>query len=195
LTALRGVDAGEADLVLGLRCVQHVHGIAVHDADHATGEDVGPENGTLDETVTGWCRDRVYVPTRRCLNLAGAVNIVLYDRLVKRGRAALWEDHVFEPLLRWVNGLPPDGWICLRGGADLGATATFLKSDPGEIERFEKRFPLVVGNRPMAQILEGDRPVVCGKTVDTTRRDTVCRTSAPYCLKDVRGTPNATRHH
>lgn len=48
----------------------------------------GPENGTLDETVTAWCRDRVYVPTRRCLNLAAAVNIVLYDRFVKRGRAA-----------------------------------------------------------------------------------------------------------
>jgi tRNA(Leu) C34 or U34 (ribose-2'-O)-methylase TrmL len=48
----------------------------------------GPEDGTLDETVTAWCRDRVYVPTRRCLNLAAAVNIVLYDRLVKRGRAA-----------------------------------------------------------------------------------------------------------
>jgi tRNA(Leu) C34 or U34 (ribose-2'-O)-methylase TrmL len=42
----------------------------------------------LDETVTAWCRDRVYVPTRRCLNLAAAVNIVLYDRFVKRGRAA-----------------------------------------------------------------------------------------------------------
>jgi tRNA(Leu) C34 or U34 (ribose-2'-O)-methylase TrmL len=28
------------------------------------------------------------VPTRRCLNLAAAVNIVLYDRLLKRGRAA-----------------------------------------------------------------------------------------------------------
>jgi tRNA(Leu) C34 or U34 (ribose-2'-O)-methylase TrmL len=48
----------------------------------------GPEDGTLDEKVTAWCRDRVHVPTRRCLNLAAAVNIVLYDRLLKRGRAA-----------------------------------------------------------------------------------------------------------
>ena len=62
-------------------------------------------------------------------------------------RAALWEDHVFEPLLRWVNGLPPDGWICLWGGPDRGATAAFLKTDPGEIARFEQRFPLLVGER------------------------------------------------
>ena len=43
----------------------------------------GPENGTLDESVTAWCRRRVYVPTRHCMNLAATVNVVLYDRLLK----------------------------------------------------------------------------------------------------------------
>jgi len=46
-----------------------------------------PEDGTLGESVRGWCRDVVYVPTRFCMNLAATVNVVLYDRLAKRGEA------------------------------------------------------------------------------------------------------------
>ena len=45
----------------------------------------GPEDGTLGERVLSWCRDRVYVPTLYCMNLAAAVNVVLYDRCAKRG--------------------------------------------------------------------------------------------------------------
>lgn len=45
----------------------------------------GPEDGTLGEKVTGWCRDVIYMPTKFCLNLAAAVNCVLYDRASKRG--------------------------------------------------------------------------------------------------------------
>lgn len=49
----------------------------------------GPEDGTLGPEVLSWCRDVVYVPTARCMNLAATVNVVLYDRLVKqRERAA-----------------------------------------------------------------------------------------------------------
>ena len=44
----------------------------------------GPEDGTLGMAVTSWCRDVVYVPTRGCMNLAASVNVVLYDRMVKR---------------------------------------------------------------------------------------------------------------
>ena len=43
----------------------------------------GPEDGTLGHRVLSWCRDVVYIPAG-CLNLAAAVNVVLYDRLVKR---------------------------------------------------------------------------------------------------------------
>jgi tRNA(Leu) C34 or U34 (ribose-2'-O)-methylase TrmL len=43
----------------------------------------GPEDGTLGEKVTSWCRDRVYVPTAFCMNLAACVNVVLYDRAAK----------------------------------------------------------------------------------------------------------------
>jgi tRNA(Leu) C34 or U34 (ribose-2'-O)-methylase TrmL len=48
----------------------------------------GPENGTLGEGVLSWCRDRVVVPTRGCMNLAATVNVVLYDRIAKAERAA-----------------------------------------------------------------------------------------------------------
>lgn len=44
----------------------------------------GPEDGTLGELVTGWCRDIIYVPTNGCMNLAASVNVVLYDRMCKQ---------------------------------------------------------------------------------------------------------------
>lgn len=48
----------------------------------------GPEDGTLGEAVLSWCPKRIMVPTRLCMNLAATVNVVLYDRLAKRLRAA-----------------------------------------------------------------------------------------------------------
>jgi len=43
----------------------------------------GPEDGTLDNAILGWCRDIVCVPTNGCMNLAAAVSVVLYDRAAK----------------------------------------------------------------------------------------------------------------
>lgn len=48
----------------------------------------GPEDGTLGDKITSWCRDKVYVPTAFCMNLAAAVNVVLYDRMAKQARAS-----------------------------------------------------------------------------------------------------------
>ena len=48
----------------------------------------GAEDATLDGDLLAWCHDVVYVPTRDCMNLAAAVNVVLYDRLAKRGGTA-----------------------------------------------------------------------------------------------------------
>ena len=45
----------------------------------------GAEDATLGRKVIDWCRDVIYVPTRRCMNLAACVNVVLYDRMAKRG--------------------------------------------------------------------------------------------------------------
>lgn len=46
----------------------------------------GPEDGTLGKVVTDWCRDVIYIPTHHCMNLAATVNVVLYDRMAKRGK-------------------------------------------------------------------------------------------------------------
>ncbi len=43
----------------------------------------GPENGSLGSKILNWCQDVVYIPVSNCLNLAAAVNVVLYDRLIK----------------------------------------------------------------------------------------------------------------
>lgn len=43
----------------------------------------GAEDATLGIKITSWCKDIVYVPTNRCMNLAATVNVVLYDRMAK----------------------------------------------------------------------------------------------------------------
>ena len=48
----------------------------------------GPEDGTLGKATLDWCKHRVMVPTRSCMNLAATVNVILYDRLAKYDRAA-----------------------------------------------------------------------------------------------------------
>lgn len=45
----------------------------------------GPEDGSIPKAVLEKCRDVVYVPTEQCMNLASTVNVVLYDRMAKRG--------------------------------------------------------------------------------------------------------------
>lgn len=47
----------------------------------------GPEDGSLGFSITTWCRDIIYIPTRSCMNLAATVNVVLYDRLAKQSRS------------------------------------------------------------------------------------------------------------
>lgn len=44
----------------------------------------GAENATLGDDITNRCRDRVFIPTIGCMNLAATVNVVLYDRLAKQ---------------------------------------------------------------------------------------------------------------
>ncbi len=48
----------------------------------------GPEDGSVPKHVVAGCRDVIYVPSSICLNLAAVVNVVLYDRRAKQGRAA-----------------------------------------------------------------------------------------------------------
>ena len=46
----------------------------------------GAEDATLGNRVLSWCRDKIYIPTSHCMNLAATVNVVLYDRLTKNRR-------------------------------------------------------------------------------------------------------------
>ena len=44
----------------------------------------GAEDSTLGDKVLSYCRDKIYVPTNGCMNLAATVNVVLYDRMMKK---------------------------------------------------------------------------------------------------------------
>lgn len=45
----------------------------------------GQEDGTLGKRITDFCKYKIYIPTYQCMNLAASVNVVLYDRAMKRG--------------------------------------------------------------------------------------------------------------
>jgi tRNA(Leu) C34 or U34 (ribose-2'-O)-methylase TrmL len=47
----------------------------------------GPEDGTLGKQHTARAQHIVSIPTQFCMNLAATVNVVLYDRIAKRGAA------------------------------------------------------------------------------------------------------------
>jgi tRNA(Leu) C34 or U34 (ribose-2'-O)-methylase TrmL len=49
----------------------------------------GPEDGSIDQVKLRHCHRFVVIPTRHCTNLAAAVYMVLYDRLLKRQQAGL----------------------------------------------------------------------------------------------------------
>lgn len=72
-------------------CVELVEGAVplpqyVHPADALYV--FGPEDGSVPAEVVRAADDVVYIPTVGCMNLAATVNVVLYDRLLKRGPAA-----------------------------------------------------------------------------------------------------------
>lgn len=48
----------------------------------------GPEDGSLPSKMMDRCKMTIKIPTTYCLNLAAAVNVVLYDRVAKQMRAS-----------------------------------------------------------------------------------------------------------
>ena len=46
---------------------------------------LGPEDGSVGARHIDHAQHVVYVPGRQCMNLAACANVVLYDRMVKRG--------------------------------------------------------------------------------------------------------------
>ena len=61
-------------------------------------------------------------------------------------RSSLWEDHVFEAMLTWINELKSDSWICLWGIPEKcwGAELIDIHSIKWK-EKYENRFPVIVG--------------------------------------------------
>lgn len=45
----------------------------------------GPEDGSLPQSVVQHCHRFVIIPSKHCLNLGSAVNVILYDRIAKMG--------------------------------------------------------------------------------------------------------------
>jgi tRNA(Leu) C34 or U34 (ribose-2'-O)-methylase TrmL len=43
----------------------------------------GPEDGGVPQVIRGFCHAFVHIPAFHCLNLAAALNVVLYDRATK----------------------------------------------------------------------------------------------------------------
>lgn len=43
----------------------------------------GPEDGSVPQIYLKHCQRFVYIPSNHCLNLANAINVVLYDRMAK----------------------------------------------------------------------------------------------------------------
>jgi tRNA(Leu) C34 or U34 (ribose-2'-O)-methylase TrmL len=64
----------------------------------------GPEDGSLPKPVRLFCHRFVVIPTHHCLNLAAAVNVVLYDRRFKRQRDGLELWHPVSEMLREHRG-------------------------------------------------------------------------------------------
>ena len=65
----------------------------------------GPEDGSLPKSVRLLCHRFVVIPTHHCLNLAAAVNVVLYDRRLKRHLAGLEPLGPVRQMLREHRGL------------------------------------------------------------------------------------------
>lgn len=43
----------------------------------------GPEDGSIDQVSRRFCHRFVTIPTKHCTNLAAAVYLILYDRMIK----------------------------------------------------------------------------------------------------------------
>ena len=67
----------------------------------------GPEDGSLDGKILRHCHRFVVIPTRHCVNLAAAVYLVLYDRLLKTNPEAHIYDTLNEPRA-WTGSFSDD---------------------------------------------------------------------------------------
>lgn len=65
----------------------------------------GPEDGSLPVSVLNWAHRFVMMPTAHCLNLAAAVNVVLYDRRLKAIQSGKDDRHGSQDFLSEHRGM------------------------------------------------------------------------------------------
>jgi len=68
----------------------------------------GPENGSIPRALLHLCHRFVVIPSHHCLNLAAAINVIGYDRRLKRVAAGREPDRI-----DWLN--EDRGWEKLAG--------------------------------------------------------------------------------
>lgn len=88
--SLTGVDDLMSEIRPGQQiiCVDLVEGAQpLHEFQHPDSAFYvfGPEDGSINQALIDQADAVVYVPTKGCLNLAAAVNVLLYDRTSKLG--------------------------------------------------------------------------------------------------------------
>lgn len=68
----------------------------------------GPEDGHVPASIRALCHRFVHIPSHHCLNLAAAINIVLYDRRIKRQALGLEPDLPVESMLHERRNRPAE---------------------------------------------------------------------------------------
>ena len=70
----------------------------------------GPEDGSVGNNWKSLCHEFVYIPSRHCLNLAAAVNVVLSHRLLQRMSMGV-DSELWSPAVHEDRGLiDVPGW-------------------------------------------------------------------------------------
>jgi tRNA(Leu) C34 or U34 (ribose-2'-O)-methylase TrmL len=64
----------------------------------------GPEDGSINQVMLRHCHRFVVIPTHHCVNLAAAIYMVLYDRMVKRQQLGLDPILPMEDILKENRG-------------------------------------------------------------------------------------------
>ena len=71
---------------IGVDLIEGAHDLRTYTHPERAFYIFGAEDQTLGKRILSRCRDIIRIPSYGCLNLAAAVNVVLYDRVTKRGR-------------------------------------------------------------------------------------------------------------
>jgi tRNA(Leu) C34 or U34 (ribose-2'-O)-methylase TrmL len=85
------------------------HSTSLHEFEHPDNAVYifGPEDGGVPQVYRRMCHRFIYIPSHHCLNLAAALNVVLYDRFQKK----LGPNTVLLDILHETRGeLEQPGW-------------------------------------------------------------------------------------